>query len=684
MEVSYKRLTDFISGKTICTIPVYQRNYDWKIEHCKQLLDDIERIISKNVEHFIGTIVFQEKSSGNFKEQIIIDGQQRITSIILLAKAIFDSVEDEQLREEIFTGFIKNSKYDSEFKLKPSEFDADTFKKIMDGENFDNDENSRLYLNYKFFRNELLTKKNMPADFYNALYRLQIVAMKLDKEKPQEIFESLNSTGKDLTETELIRNFLLMDLEFDVQKNLYEKYWLPIEKMLLNSDIFDNFMFQYLVSRRKSSKDMQGSKNIQISKTALYPTFKKYFDKNYNGDKSKSVEDFLADLYGYAEFYSRLIAIENEDFEKLSELEKKFYELIYQVGASSSPIILMDLNNRYEEFIFDEKTFIEMVDALISLMFRSKVCRQTGADTAQNAGNILSRFEKNPPLDIDSFWAAITGGNGKYTFPNDEQFKQALLSGELFLSLKNSCKYLLYNLEKNFGDIKNLPPYNETFIDYVMPKKLNKDWKNYLSDSDNHEIFLNALGNLVLTTDNKKNTEFFTEKRVEFATSKFFFTKALSKNSDWTYGQISSRTKKLTEKAMQIWILPEKYKKSDVVADENNFTLDSDFRNFVSRKPTIISISGKEEHIKHWKDLMYKVLFNLFEADADIFITAASDYLSTDPNVFREPLKIKGDLYFETNRDTPGMLSVIKTIVENFDKIGDTNFKDEIWFTLKN
>jgi len=173
-----------------------------------------------------------------------------------LAKAIYDLTENEHLRNEIYTAFIKNSKYDEEFKLKPSEFDAAVFQKIMAGENFNADEFSRMYLNYKFFREKIAAKIDTLKEFYNALYQLYIVAMKIDKEKPQEIFESLNSTGKDLTETELIRNFLLMDLNPAVQENLYKKYWLPMERLLKTSETVENFMVQYLISNKKSSKNI--------------------------------------------------------------------------------------------------------------------------------------------------------------------------------------------------------------------------------------------------------------------------------------------------------------------------------------------------------------------------------------------------------------------------------------------
>lgn len=688
MQANYTSLVNFISGETICIIPVYQRNYDWKKAHCEQLFADLERLIKKEKpEHFIGTVVFQEHE----KKKIIIDGQQRITSVILLAKAVYDLSKNDEIRERIFTALIKNSRYDAEYKLKPSEFDREIFRKLMEGETFSDTEFSRLYLNYKFFKEKIAASNYELSAVREAITKFKIVALKLDGENPQEIFESLNSTGKDLTETELIRNFLLINLKSDEQENLYKKYWLQVEKMLRDSETFEKFMLQYLVSKRKSNKDMQDGKHIANSKNALYPTFKKYFEKNYGGKKAEQVENFLKDMYGYAEFYSRLISLKDRYFESLSALEKKFCELIYLVGASSSPIILMDLNNKYEQFIFTEETFLQIVNALISYVFRAKVCRQS-VDTEQNAANILKRFDDDKKFDVDSFWCAITEGNGKYSFPNDEEFKDALLSPELFLSLKDAkCKYLLYKLEKNSGNL-NLPPYESGYRPYfVIPKKLNNAWKNYLNDKkdlDNHEVYLNSLGNLVLTEDEKQDNSIFSEKRVKFATSKFNYTRNLKDYSDWTSRQIRRRADILAGKAIKIWILPEQYQTPTEI-DPSKYNLDSDFRIFNGTKLASVAIFGEEKPVKTWREFLREIVTQFYNLDKETFRQAAINLnrpalFSTESQKFETPFEIDKTYYMETHFRATECLSIIKNLVENFERLSGTTFKEEIWFTLKN
>ncbi|MBQ7706104.1 MAG: DUF262 domain-containing protein [Selenomonadaceae bacterium] len=693
MQASYTGLVKFISGETICTIPVYQRNYDWKKSHCEQLFADLEHLIKKEKpEHFIGTVVYKEREKDTFTEQIIIDGQQRITSVILLAKAVYDLSDNAQLRGKIYTAFIKSSSEDEFFKLQTSEFDRETFRKLMNGERFSPTEFSRLYLNYKFFKEKLLDSKYELSAVRDSITKLKIVALKLDNENPQEIFESLNSTGKDLTETELIRNFLLINLNADVQTNLYKTYWLPIERMLRDSETFENFMVQYLVSVRKSSKSRQGNKDIQISKYALYPAFKKYFEKNYSGDKAEQVGNFLADMYDYAEFYSRLLAIKNEKFDSLPLLEKKFYELLYLVGASSSPIILMDLHNKYENYILDERTFTQILNALISYMYRAKICRQTGADTDQNAGNIIKRFEEDKKFNVDSFWEAITAGNGKYNFPGDKQFKDALKSTELCSSFKGKnfkhLKYFFYTIERNINLSRNFSDYENLSVEFIIPQKLPAAWINYLhAQGDSQaEQFLNSLGNLVITSNAPDKKAPFSEKRKIFATSEFSYTKDLFKTLNWTSRQIKIRTEELAELALHIWTLPEKYNRLTV--DLDIFTLDADFKIFTNTTPAILSISEKEYRISYWIDLLRRIVQELYNLDEDIFRQVIQDdwikkFFSANPEKLTSPYKIDENLYLGVSGNTQTALKCAKIVVENFDNLSSTNYKENIWFTLK-
>ena len=684
-------LHDFIAEKRTFVIPVYQRNYDWKTTNCEQLFDDIVRIIENGKAHFIGTFVYLENSGADiFRELTIIDGQQRITSLILFVRALYDLTDDEDLKDDIHSTFIKHSKGEQKgkCKLRPNEFDRDIFEKLMsdipfDENNFSGQEkNSAMYRNYIFFRDNLAASNHTPKDFYNATGKLTVVSIMLEEENPQEIFESLNSTGLDLTKADLIRNFLLMPLNYDLQEELYKKYWLAIENLLRPSDNVENFLVQYLITKRKSDSVMETRKKQRLNNRNLYTFFKEYFGENYS-----DAEACLKDLYCYAKFFRRFIFNDDTKFANLAALDKKFYELTFLLKADNAPIILMYLLDRYEKNHFDETTFIKFVEALISLTFRAKVCGNAGI-TSQFAGNVIARLDKKNPLDENSFWQVITFGKGRYAFPGDEDFQTALVNNNLYETIKSSgCKYLLYSLERSARS-KELPNYSEATVEHIMPQKLSGSWKDYLTsrnDLQMHEMWLHTLGNLTLTAYNSElsNAAFDIKKEI-YAQSNFSYTRALTNYSEWTSKQIQSRAKKLAAEAIKIWQLPEEFN-SKSVSLGNKFNLDSDFSLLKGAKPSSFYIADTEIKLPHWNRILREVVRQLYALDSDTFRRATQmdnvrqSLFTTEQTNF----KIDDNFYMETGFSTEDCLTIMKVLVENFDSIGGTNFKEDIYFTLK-
>ncbi|HZJ76877.1 MAG TPA: DUF262 domain-containing protein, partial [Oscillospiraceae bacterium] len=247
-------------NKNTFNIPVYQRNYEWNTEQIKQIFEDVEGIIKDNYNngHFLGTIVFVSNEKQDLMmERIIIDGQQRITTTVLLLKAIYDSLnennnEERSLREEIYETYIINKYVDEKYKLKlkPVEEDMKAYVGLIESNQINED--SKIYVNYRLLMNLISNSDFEVRQVYKALSYIQIVYISLDKnsrvENPQLIFESLNSTGLSLTEADLIRNFILMGLEYEEQVRLYKKYWFRIEKFLTNARISE-FVRDYLTMK---------------------------------------------------------------------------------------------------------------------------------------------------------------------------------------------------------------------------------------------------------------------------------------------------------------------------------------------------------------------------------------------------------------------------------------------------
>ncbi len=260
-----------------------------------------------------------------------------------------------------------------------------------------------------------------------------------------------------------------------------------------------------------------------------------------------------------------------------------------------------------------------------------------------------------------------------------------MTSNKLNESLKDTAllKYFLYTLEKNSP--QKLPDYSDVVVECVMPTKLNNAWKKYLTernDLNNAEQWSAALGNLVLV--DKKGTETFDKKKLRYVKSDFSYTQSVSGYSYWTSNQIQARTKKLSTAAIKIWILPEEFNIT-IQNTSNLYYLDSDFKAFKGTEPTTLSIAGMEMKMPYWNHLLREIVRQLYALDADTFRKATKmenirkSLFTAEPTDF----KIDDDFFMQTGFDTENCLKIAKALVENFDRIGETNFKEDIWFTIK-
>ena len=673
MEARKIKLLEFIgNGKKTFNIPVYQRNYDWKEEQCRKLFEDIQNIVKSDyeIEHFLGTVVFvSSKSEMNFNEYVLIDGQQRITSIMLLLKVLHEKVTDENDKEEIWEEYLINKRAPEEnlrIRLKPVESDGMPYKKLI--EENDVSLTSNVCKNYRLFE-KLIQESNYSAEeIYKALGKIELVYIQLEKgkksENPQMIFESLNSTGLSLTQGDLIRNYLLMNHEYEKQKMLYKNFWLEIEKRITNEKISD-FVRDYLTMKNGSISN----------KDKVYDDFKKYIKQN---NENMDEEGILEELKTYSEYYSWFLNGNSPN----NKINEKLSEFRYLRNTTVYPLILSVFEDTYSYKNINENELLDILNLLISYIFRRSVCGYTTNSLNKVFASIVVLLKSK---DI---YKQIEKGLMSKSFPGDEEFRAEFIKCNFYKKGTEFCKYTLKLLEtfenKEQTDMENIT------IEHIMPQTLNSEWRIELGSKFEqiHSEYINTIGNLTLTGYNPElsNKNFELKKRY-YEESNIKMSREIANYDKWKDTEIKDRAEQLFEKAKRIWKLPQGYdnKNIDNLEYGKNYLLGSNI-NITGKKPSKLIISEKEYSIKSWKELIEKLCLELYELEPRIlreliynpsFKGKEKDIVTQNKEKLRVPVKIDEDLYIESNLNSNAILNYANMIATEYE------LEEEIFFVLR-
>lgn len=465
MEANKIRLLEFIgSSKRTFNVPVYQRNYDWKPENCTRLFRDVEKIALNNfqIEHFLGTVVYVTSyTTPNFVEYILIDGQQRITSVTLLLKALYDSIADENLRDDILESYIINKRGPEELriKLKPIESDSIAYESLLSSSS--DLSQSNIHKNYELFTKLISESTVAPENLYMALSNIELVYIQLEKDKksenPQLIFESLNSTGLALTQADLIRNFLLMNHSSNEQTRLYKEYWLKIEKGLTNSKVSE-FVRDYLTM-----------KTYKISKKDyVYEEFKSYAT---NPELHYDEQGLLEDLLIFSDYYAKFLYF-NSANPKINYALEQFQQLR---STTVYPFLLYLFDDCYAYKKISEDELIELMNILISYIYRRQICNYPTNALNKIFANLIAELEGSPEHEyIDKLWSILIQKTSTGTFPRNKEFEVAFIQKDLYKSKID--KYTLCMLENHFKKEQVSVTSNIT-IEHIMPQTLTPQWQ---------------------------------------------------------------------------------------------------------------------------------------------------------------------------------------------------------------
>mgnify|MGYP001325652503 FL=1 len=677
MNGNAQKLIKYLDGASKrFIIPVYQRNYDWKMEHCKQLYDDLVKIIRQNRKsHFFGSIVSVQSESGTMEEFLIIDGQQRLTTISLLLLAIYHLLSsgkmvsrDHQLTDKILKKYLIDE-YEPEekrIKLKPIKNDQKAF-----GILFDQDEeyipDSNLTINYRYFYDRIQHGELDIDELFDAICKLEIINISLNHEdNPQLIFESLNSTGLNLSEGDKIRNYILMGLPNDQQTKFYEKYWNRIESYT-DYDV-SSFVRDYLSIKQQSTPNMN----------SVYPTFKKYVEDAEVAD----IEPLLKDLLEYAKRYAFLI--------KGGHSDERLNSCIYRLNRLSTSVtrpFLLEVIRLSESGALTADELIEVFHFTESYLFRRAIC-----DLPTNALNKIFlllhreiiRFDGDESHYVEKFKYALLSKRERTRFPSDEEFAECMSTRNIYGMNPKNKLYLFERLENSetseTKDVWGHLDRGEYSIEHIMPQHLTAAWIVSLGDNYEaiHTNWLHRLANLTLTAYNSRYSNSpFAEKRDMphgFKDSGLRINQWVGRKEQWGVPELEERDQLLKNTVIGIWPYPTsnyhpQKKQMDAIALDEDVIL-------TGRVLSKYSFKGAEQPVASWADMYQQVITMLHSENKAVLTKLAvsqdpavdlSLHFSMSPTSFNSCRQIDTDLYVWTGTDTQYKINNLRKIFAIFD-----------------
>ncbi|WP_304855728.1 DUF262 domain-containing protein [Adlercreutzia caecimuris] len=673
MDGHKEYLSDIIEGKrTRFTIPVYQRNYDWKPEQCGRLFDDLVEVAKTGrEEHFFGSIVSQTPRG----ERVVIDGQQRITTVFLLLAAIREQVaagvvssKEEDLAEDISEYYLVDTRHKKERKLrlKLVKSDSEAFGAILDEKEDRYIQDSNVTQNFLYFLDRIEKMDISVDELHEAIKSLCVIDITLDPEDDaQLIFESLNSTGLDLSEADKIRNFVLMNLDSDIQEAYYDDYWNPIEH---NTDYKVSDYIRFYLSA------MEG-KTPTIKK--VYPAFRAYSKKKFHDDNggvlALDTETLFRELLGYSKHYRTCIHPNTgvRDIDKALEAIRIF-------DASVTRPYLLNLLEYRAKNCIDDESVAEVLWTIDSYLFRRWACGVPAS--ALNKvfetlhGDALKGVTDGAGYaEVVKYILTHKGGTGR--FPDDEEFLHALGTRD-FYHIQNRKLYLYDRLENGKNEerlsvVKGLEDGSFS-VEHVMPQTLNAQWKETLGEDWEriHEEWRHKMANLTITAYNSdySNRPFEQKRDMKdgFKASGFRMNQWIGRQLTWGEQQLRERERMLEGQFLETWPMStSNYVPTKAMPEVAN--LDSDAE-FTGRRIAAFSFMGVRYSASQWNDMETRVLQLVYELEPAKLhsLVNGSEYPASAFCGSGEPghSKIADGVYARTSSSTAAKIDLLKRVFE--------------------
>ncbi|WQU98695.1 DUF262 and DUF1524 domain-containing protein [Helicobacter pylori] len=533
-------------------IPIYQRLYSWKKEQCEQLWDDIIKAggNDKMNGHFIGSILYAlDGNTHSNNSLLIIDGQQRLTTITLLFIALRNHLNEEDERKKIESYLINSDKDgDKKFRLILSESDKDTLLFLIDKNKRKPSEPSvKIVENFELFEKWISENTDKLETIFKGLKKLMVVWVALDKEKddPQLIFESMNSKGIELTQADLIRNYIIMETEVEKQECFYNQYWRAMEEdFKQNEKLFNRFVRHYLTI-----------------KTGKIPNEKRVYEafKDYQQKKGIEIEDLLKDLQKYCGYFCQIAFKKEED----KELNKALSFLVDLEMDVVYPLLL-ELYSDYSDGVLSKQDFIPIIALTESYLCRRAVCGLKSNGLNKLFPSFTKKIDKKQYLkSVEERFGSLKGNQ---RFPNDLEFKELFITRD-FYEFKKIHTFLT-RLENS--DTKEPVNTEGCSVEHIMPQTLTWEWQRDLGENLEaiNEKYLHTIGNLTLTGYNSEysNNSFQEKRDMEngFKQSSLKLNQGLKNLEVFGEKEILDRASDLANLALKIWVSPKTLKEKEI------------------------------------------------------------------------------------------------------------------------
>ncbi|MBS1775350.1 MAG: DUF262 domain-containing protein [Bacteroidetes bacterium] len=683
MKANETKVDKFLAtNETTFAIPVYQRNYDWTLFQCKQLLHDIIETgkNDKTNAHFIGSIVYVHDdvyTASGLTELTIIDGQQRLTTITLIYIALYrlaKELDNQMLVNRIQKTYLINefASEEEKLKLKPTENNKEALRHILnsaDGEEFKG--YSKIIENFDYFRSAI-NAENFEV-IQRGLSKLIFVDIALDRQKdnPQRIFESLNSTGLELSQADLIRNYILMGLSRTNQDKIYKSYWEVIERNAkdetLNKTRVSEFIRDYLTLKNKEIPN----------KGDVYAKFK----EKYPTSTIDELELVLTELKSLVKYYNKLTNPKNES----DKLIRTQLEYINRLEINVAFPFLMKVYEDFSNDIIDKTTFIAVLSTIQSFTFRRFIL---GLPTNALNKIFMGLYDKVEPNNyLFSIQKSLLQRSGVQRFPRNTETINALKEKDVYNIKPKNRTYLLERLE-NFQNNEPvvIEGNSDITIEHIFPQNPDPKWKIELGADEYNlikENYLNTIGNLTLSGNNGKlSNKPFLDKKVMnvdgkeqgYTFSRLWLNRDLKEKSKWNKIEIEDRANIISERFIKIWEIPEIDIELEATNDEINIFDAEDPKH---KKLDYAIFFNQKLEVTQVAKLYIEVFKQLFDLQPETFFTSEiGDRLgltkTPETNGLRQAVPISETYFIEANIDNMGKFDRIKQALTIF------GFEDEL------